>query len=177
MSAANVRSIDASFDIQKLGGHTVLAAQGEIDIAAVPMFRDQLRRLVDDGSSSIVIDLNLTPVPVDFGDITRDYGDITIAAPTNALLLINGDVGIEKKFVFRERYNFAFRGEMFNVGNTPHHANPGAGLTGNSFNNVQNSSFMAITSIANTGHRPKPLRMPLGCRSPEWAISGMAVST
>jgi hypothetical protein len=57
--------------------------------------------------------------------------------------LINGDAGIEKKFVFRERFNFAFRTEMFNVGNTPHHANP--------INNVQNSSFMAITSIANTG--------------------------
>ena len=36
----------------------MLAASGEIDIAAVPTFRDQLRRLVDDGSSSIVIDLS-----------------------------------------------------------------------------------------------------------------------
>ena len=36
----------------------MLAAQGEIDIAAVPTFRDQLRRVVEDGSSSIVIDLS-----------------------------------------------------------------------------------------------------------------------
>ena len=36
----------------------MLAASGEIDIAAVPAFRDQLRRLVEDGSTSIVIDLS-----------------------------------------------------------------------------------------------------------------------
>ena len=58
MTAANVAEIDASFQIEKLGGHTVLAASGEIDIAAVPMFRDHLRRLVDDGAASIVIDLS-----------------------------------------------------------------------------------------------------------------------
>jgi anti-sigma B factor antagonist len=40
-----------------MGGHTVLAATGELDIAAVPAFRDQLRRLVEAGSPSIVIDL------------------------------------------------------------------------------------------------------------------------
>jgi hypothetical protein len=83
------------------------------------------------------------PAGTSFGDCGQD----SLRGPG----LINGDVGIEKKFVFRERFNFAFRTEMFNVGNTPHHANPGAGLTSNSFNNVQNSSFMAITSIANTG--------------------------
>ena len=58
MNAASVDGIDASFEVGKQGGHTVLAARGEIDIAAVPSFRDQLRRLVDDGSSSIVIDLS-----------------------------------------------------------------------------------------------------------------------
>ena len=35
-----------------------MAARGEIDIAAVPSFREQLRRIVDDGSSSIVVDLS-----------------------------------------------------------------------------------------------------------------------
>ncbi len=58
MTADKVAVIDASFQIEKLGTHTVLAAQGEIDIAAVPMFREQLRRLVDDGAASIVIDLS-----------------------------------------------------------------------------------------------------------------------
>jgi anti-sigma B factor antagonist len=50
-------AIDASFAVADLHGHTVLAASGEIDIAAVPAFRDQLRRIVEDGSTSIVIDL------------------------------------------------------------------------------------------------------------------------
>jgi len=67
--------------------------------------------------------------------------------------LINVDISIQKKFVFRERWNFAFQTEMFNVGNTPHHASPGynssTGTT--SANNVQNSAFMNVTEIANTG--------------------------
>jgi anti-sigma B factor antagonist len=58
VTGASVDRIDASFEVGELGGHTVLAARGEIDIAAVPAFRDQLRRLVDDGSPSIVIDLS-----------------------------------------------------------------------------------------------------------------------
>jgi len=58
VTGAIVPTIDASFQIEKLGEHTVLAARGEIDIAAVPTFRDHLRRLVDDGSTSIVIDLS-----------------------------------------------------------------------------------------------------------------------
>ena len=67
--------------------------------------------------------------------------------------LINGDVNIQKKISINERWNVAFVAEMFNVGNTPHHASPGfnssTGTT--SANNVQNSAFMNITQIANTG--------------------------
>jgi anti-sigma B factor antagonist len=54
---ASVAGIDASFEVEKLGAHTVLSARGELDIAAVPVFRDQLRRLVEEGTESIVIDL------------------------------------------------------------------------------------------------------------------------
>jgi hypothetical protein len=43
--------------------------------------------------------------------------------------------------------------EMYNVGNTPHHASPhygpSTGTTAN--NNVQNSAFMQVTPLANTG--------------------------
>ena len=67
--------------------------------------------------------------------------------------LKNGDVSITKKFAFRERWNFAFLAEIFNVGNDVHHARPGynqsTGTT--SANNVQNSAFMNVTTIANTG--------------------------
>jgi hypothetical protein len=67
--------------------------------------------------------------------------------------LINGDAGLEKRFVFKERFNFAFRTEMYNLGNTPHHASPGysASSTVPATNNVQNSAFMQIQAIANTG--------------------------
>jgi hypothetical protein len=47
----------------------------------------------------------------------------------------------------------SFRGEMFNLGNTPHHASPGfSSSTGTtSANSVSNGAFMQAISIANTG--------------------------
>jgi hypothetical protein len=67
--------------------------------------------------------------------------------------LVNTDIGLERKFVYREKWNFAFRAEAFNAGNTPHHASPGAtSSTGTtSANNVTSSSFMQAYNIANTG--------------------------
>jgi hypothetical protein len=67
--------------------------------------------------------------------------------------LVNGDLALEKKFAIHERFIFAFRTEMYNISNTPHHASPGYGpSTGTtSFNNVQNSAFMEVINIANTG--------------------------
>jgi hypothetical protein len=65
----------------------------------------------------------------------------------------NADISIKKSFSFRERWNFAFLVEMFNIANTPHHARPGYTVqtSTTSANNVQNSAFMNITQIANTG--------------------------
>jgi hypothetical protein len=67
--------------------------------------------------------------------------------------LVNVDLGLDKKFALTEKIQLMFKVEMFNAGNTPHHANPGAtsstGTTSN--NNVTNSAFMQATSIANTG--------------------------
>ena len=67
--------------------------------------------------------------------------------------LINTDIGIERKFVFSEKWTLAFRAEAFNAANTPHHANPGAtSSTGTtSANNISSSSFMQAFNIANTG--------------------------
>ncbi|HTM14974.1 MAG TPA: TonB-dependent receptor [Bryobacteraceae bacterium] len=103
--------------------------------------------------------------PIQSGTLLHWYDPSTFAAPAstgfgncgeNVLRgpgLINLDLSIQKKFSFRERWNFAFLAEMFNVGNTPHHASPGYGpSTGTtSANNVQNSAFMNVTQIANTG--------------------------
>jgi len=103
--------------------------------------------------------------PQQTGSLLQWYSPATFAAPSatgfgNCGLgafrgpgLVNGDAGLEKRFAFRERYNFAFRMEMYNVGNTPHHAaphyGPSTGTTSN--NNVQNSAFMQVTPLANTG--------------------------
>jgi hypothetical protein len=67
--------------------------------------------------------------------------------------LINTDVGIERKFALKEKWELGFRGEAFNSGNTPHHANPGAtSSTGTtSANSISSSSFMQAFYIANTG--------------------------
>jgi len=67
--------------------------------------------------------------------------------------LVNADLSVTKKFAFRERWNFAFLVEMFNVGNEVHHARPGYTVqtSTTSANNVNNSAFMNITQIANTG--------------------------
>jgi len=108
---------------------------------------------------------NCLGTPIQTGSVLNWYSPSTFAAPSatafgncgqNTLRgpgLKNGDVSITKKFAFRERWNFAFLAEIFNVGNDVHHARPGynqsTGTT--SANNVQNSAFMNVTTIANTG--------------------------
>ena len=103
--------------------------------------------------------------PVKSGTLLHWYDPSTFAAPAatgfgncgNHVLrgpgLINTDLSITKAIAFGERWNLKFLAEMFNVGNTPHHASPGYGpSTGTtSANNVQNTAFMNVTNIANTG--------------------------
>jgi len=114
-------------------------------------------------SSYQFADCNGTPQKV--GGLLEWYNPATFSAPSSTSFgtcgmgvlrgpgLINGDLALEKQFTIHERYVFAFRTEMFNVGNTPHHASPGYGpSTGTtSNNNVQNSAFMEVVNIANTG--------------------------
>jgi len=114
------------------------------------------------GSSQVA---NCLGPPQQTGTLLQWYNPATFAAPSSSGFgncglgtlrgpgLVNGDAGLEKKFAFRERYIFAFRMEMYNVGNTPHHASPGYGpSTGTtSNNNVQNSAFMQVVPLANTG--------------------------
>jgi len=108
---------------------------------------------------------NCVGTPKQLGTVLQWYDPSAFAAPSatafgscgqNVLRgpgLINGDISVKKSFSITERWNAAFLVEMFNVGNTPHHASPGfnssTGTT--SANNVQNSAFMNITQIANTG--------------------------
>ena len=68
--------------------------------------------------------------------------------------LFNSDLSLTKKFAFRERWNFAFLVEMFNVGNEVHRARPGYTVqTSNTTSNrVGDGLFMDVSKqIANTG--------------------------
>ena len=67
--------------------------------------------------------------------------------------LLNADMGVDRKWQVKERFEIRLRIESFNVANTPHHTNPGltssTDVTSN--NNVTSSSFMLATGIRNTG--------------------------
>jgi len=57
--------------------------------------------------------------------------------------LINMDIGVFRKFQPTERFSIQFRGEIFNVSNTPHFRNPNS--------NIASSGFGVVTDVANTG--------------------------
>ena len=93
--------------------------------------------------------------PQVIGNILQWYDKSAFAAPasgrfgtcgTNSLRgpgLINADLGVERKFKFSEKVGLTFRGEMFNISNTPHHSNP--------VNSVSSGTFMQATGIVSTG--------------------------
>ncbi len=57
--------------------------------------------------------------------------------------LINLDMGVFRKFQPTERLSIQFRGEISNVSNTPHFANPNSNIAG--------SGFGIVNNVANTG--------------------------
>jgi hypothetical protein len=57
--------------------------------------------------------------------------------------LINFDLGLFRRFQVTERVNIQFRGEAFNISNTPHFADPPA--------NISAANFGLINAIKNTG--------------------------
>jgi hypothetical protein len=68
--------------------------------------------------------------------------------------VVNADISVTKKFAFRERWNFAFLVEMFNVGNQVHRARPGYTVqtSTTTSNKVGDGLFMDVSKqIANTG--------------------------
>ena len=93
--------------------------------------------------------------PVKLRSIYQFYDKSTFAVPASGRfgtcgmnnlrgpILINSDFGLQRQFSIGERFRLSFRGEMFNVGNTPHHSTPNG--------NVTSGSFMVDTGIAGTG--------------------------
>jgi hypothetical protein len=93
--------------------------------------------------------------PENLGDINQWYGRTAFAPVREARFgtcgpnnlygpgLINVDMGIDRNFAIGERITLRFRAELFNVSNTPHHANPNG--------NVSSGAFMQAFGISNTG--------------------------
>jgi hypothetical protein len=108
---------------------------------------------LNSANSSQFADCVSTPQKV--GDIYGWYAKSTFAVPsagrfgtcgTNSLRgpgSVNADVGLERKFKLTEKVAMTFRGEMFNLANTPHHSNPDG--------NVNNGTFMQALGIVSTG--------------------------
>jgi hypothetical protein len=57
--------------------------------------------------------------------------------------LVNFDLGVFRKFDLNERFTLQFRGEAFNISNTPHFSNPNA--------DISSSNFGLIGGVQNTG--------------------------
>jgi hypothetical protein len=93
--------------------------------------------------------------PQETGNIFQWYNKSAFAAPssgrfgtcgTNSLRgpgLVNADLGVQRLFKLSERFQMTFRGEMFNISNTPHHGLP--------VGSVSSGTFMQATSIISTG--------------------------
>ena len=96
-----------------------------------------------------------TGTPKKLGDIYQWYDRSTFATPASGRFgtcgpnnlfgptMFNSNVGVERKFKLTERFTAAFRTDMFNLGNTPHHS------LGNT--SVNSGTFMQALGIINTG--------------------------
>ena len=97
--------------------------------------------------------------PADYlGGIQQLYSTSTFAIPATGTFgscginilhgpaIINLDAGLERNIAIKERFSLKFRAEMFNIANTPHHAQVNATNA-----SVNASTFMQDTDIANTG--------------------------
>jgi len=96
--------------------------------------------------------------PQNIGNILQWYSKSAFAVPAAGHLgtcgydsligpgVINVDLGLDRNFKITERFELKFRAEAFNMANTPHHANPNSTQS-----SVNNSSFMQVTDIRNTG--------------------------
>jgi hypothetical protein len=133
------------------------------DYTGLPFSVTTSTSLNANGSSNFA---NCIGQPIKTQSVTHWYDPSTFAAgPSTAFGncgqntlrgpgLINGDLSLTKKFAFRERWNFAFLVEMFNVGNEVHRARPGYTVqtSTTTSNRVGDGLFMDVSKqIANTG--------------------------
>lgn len=90
-----------------VAGWTVVAASGEIDVAAAPMLRERLVDLISGGTHQVVLDLedvdfiDSTGLGVLVGAVRRaraDDGDLRIVCTNSRLLRIFDITGLDQVF-------------------------------------------------------------------------------
>ncbi len=92
---------------QNVDGWTVVAASGEIDVAAAPVLREQLVKLINDGTTKMVIDIenvdfiDSTGLGVLVGAIRRARsagGDVRLVCTNSRLLKVFDVTGLDEVF-------------------------------------------------------------------------------
>ena len=103
----------------ELDGWAVLAASGEIDVAAAPDLRARLTELIESGSTRIVLDLDdvdfidSTGLGVLVGAIRRARaaeGDLRLVCTNSRLLKVLDVTGLDDVFPVRDSVEEAVRG-------------------------------------------------------------------
>ncbi len=98
-------------DAAETGGWTVLAARGEIDVAAAPELRERLVDLVEDGRTKLVVDLedvdfiDSTGLGVLVGAVRRARaaaGDVRLVCTNSRLLKVFDVTGLDDVFHISE---------------------------------------------------------------------------
>jgi len=99
--------VELSLTTRTQGGHTVLAAGGEIDVYTAPQLRQRLVELVDEGRPQIVVDmeqvefLDSTGLGVLVGGLKRvraREGSLRLVCSQERILKIFRITGLEKVF-------------------------------------------------------------------------------
>ena len=89
-------------------GWTVVAASGEIDVAAAPQLREELVSLIVDGAHQLVVDLeevdfiDSTGLGVLVGAVRRARGaggDVRLVCTNSRILKVFGVTGLDEVFV------------------------------------------------------------------------------
>jgi hypothetical protein len=84
----------------------------------------------------------LVPPAYTFGNVTRTLPDVR--APSR----INYNLAIQKSFRLRERQRLNFRGEVFNLTNTPYFFRPGQNLGSTDFGLISSASGERLAQVS-----------------------------
>jgi anti-sigma B factor antagonist len=103
--------VDLTLDTREVGGRTIVAVGGEIDVYTAPKLRDRITELVADGVYNLVIDmegvefLDSTGLGVLVGGLKKvraHDGSLELVCNQDRLLKIFRITGLAKVFVIHE---------------------------------------------------------------------------